>query len=175
MRKPRGRPAREQRDEVKSAMLSVRLRPDLETKLKQAAFSNNRSVSEEVETRMMESFADDEIRDRFDNFYRLLRSYLQTLARRMSVMDKLDLSDHLAALNVGFDLIILAAFKGALKEERIKQFWLREVPELGKLRHGSKAANIAIDAFTTLTLAGLASIDPLALSQWIKDQAEKPA
>ena len=61
-----------------------------------------------------------------------------------------------------------------MPEERVKQFWIHDIAKLRK-DGGSEAANIAIDAFTTLTLAGLASIDPLALSQWMKDEAEKSA
>jgi hypothetical protein len=53
-------------------------------------------------------------------------------------------------------------------------FLLRKNGRFGRLSDAfTEAANIAIDAFTTLTLAGLASIDPLALSQWMKDEAEK--
>ena len=49
----RGRPPK-QPDEVKSATLSVRLRPDLRSKLEFAALSGHRSISEEVENRMIE-------------------------------------------------------------------------------------------------------------------------
>ena len=100
-----------------------------------------------------------------------MRTYLRTLAKRLVGYE---LKKHVAALNVGFELIILAAFKGSLPEERVKQFWIHDIAKLRK-GGGSEAANIAIDAFTTLTLAGLASIDPLALSQWMKDEAEKSA
>ena len=99
-----------------------------------------------------------------------MRTYLRTLAKRLVGYE---LKKHVAALNVGFELIILA-FKGSLPEERVKQFWIHDIAKLRK-GGGSEAANIAIDAFTTLTLAGLASIDPLALSQWMKDEAEKSA
>jgi hypothetical protein len=168
----RGRPAKEP-DEVKSATLSIRLRPELRQTLDSAAFHSGRSISEEAETRLLESFADDEIRERLGKFHQLLRAYLQTLARRLGVMAKFEVKDHLEAVNIAFELIILAAFKGALPEERIKQFWLRDIAVLSR-QGGEGAANIAIDAFTTLTLAGLASVDPLALSQWIKDEAERP-
>jgi hypothetical protein len=133
---------------------------------------------------MTESLADDEIRNRLGKLYGLVRSYLQTLARRMGISAKYDLQKHVEPLNVGFELIILAALKGTLPEERVKQFWVQDIAKLrthadtdGFLseRHDTDAANVAIDAFTTLTLAGLASVDPLALSQWIKDEAEKSA
>ncbi len=92
-------------------------------------------------------------------------------------MVKYELKDMTEALNLGFELIISAAFKGALSEERVRQFWIQDLAELsaGKKRSDSEAANVAIDAFTTLTLAGLASVDPLKLSQWIRDEAEKSA
>ena len=73
-------------------------------------------------------------------------------------MVKYELKDMTEALNLGFELIISAAFKGALSEERVRQFWILDLAELsaGKKRSDSEAANVAIDAFTTLTLAGLA-------------------
>ena len=62
MARPRGRPAKEA-DEVKSATLSVRLRPHLRYELKSSARGRNITISEEVERRMMETFADDEMRN----------------------------------------------------------------------------------------------------------------
>jgi hypothetical protein len=167
--KARGRPTKAA-DSVKSATLSIRLLPDLRSKLVVASYGS--SLSEEVEKRLMDSFADDPIRKELGKFYQLLRTYLQTLAKRIGVLVHFELERHVEALNVGFELIILGAFKGTLREERIKQFWIHDIAKLRK-EGGSEAANIAIDAFTTLTLAGLASIDPLALSQWMKDEAEK--
>ena len=58
--------------------------------------------------------------------------------------------------------------------DRVHWRWIHDIAKLRR-DGGTEAANIAIDAFTTLTLAGLASIDPLALSQWMKDEAEKSA
>jgi hypothetical protein len=169
--KPRGRPPKEA-EAVKSATLSVRLLPDLRSKLNVACFETERSISEEVESRLMDSLTDDLIKERLGDFYGLVRAYLQTLAKRIGGLAKYELQKHVSALNVGFELIILAAFKGSLPEERVRQFWIHDIAKLRR-DGGTEAANIAIDAFTTLTLAGLASIDPLALSQWMKDEAEK--
>ena len=169
--KPRGRPTKEA-DAAKSATLSVRLLPDLKFKLEVADFGEHYSISDKVESRLMDSLADDPIRQRLGDFYELVRTYLRTLAKRIGALTKL--RRHVDALNVGFELIILAAFEGTLPEERVKQFWIHDIAKLRR-DGGTEAANIAIDAFTTLTLAGLASIDPLALSQWMKDEAEKSA
>ena len=111
--------------------------------------------------------------------HKLLRSYLRTLDRRLGSLGEHKLRDHTAALSIGFELIALGAIGGSLPEERIKKFWLRDIAELSKPGGeydfgGEDAAKVAIDAFSTLTLAGLASVDPLALSQWFKDEAEKP-
>ena len=119
---------------------------------------------------MNESFEDDEMRKHLDKLYRLLRSYLQTLGRRFSTFGEYDLAKHVEALNLGFELIMLGALKGPLPEERVKQFWIYDIPKLDKKRGDS---NVAIDAFTTLTVAGLASLDPLKLSQWLRDEAKK--
>jgi hypothetical protein len=118
---------------------------------------------------MIESFADDEMREHLDSLYRLIRSYLQTLGRRLGHMAKYRLEDHVDALNVAFELLILGAIKGRLSEARIYQFWVRDIPRLDKKSGDSQ---VAIDAFTTLTLAGLASIDPLKVTQWMSGEAK---
>ena len=180
-RPTKGRPAKEP-DAVKSSMLSVRIRPELRSKLEQLASNGRHSLSEEVENRITESLADDDVRRDLPVLHKLLRSYLQTLDRRLGSLAEHKLRNHTAALSIGFELIALGAIGGSLPEERIKEFWLKDIAELSK--QGSKyefdnegreeSAKVAIDAFTTLTLAGLASVDPLALSQWFRDEAEKP-
>ena len=99
---------------------------------------------------MIESFADDQMREHLDKFYRLVRAYLQTLGKRMHVLANQSLEDSTEALNLGFELIISAAFEGALTEERVRQFWINDLARLsdGKKRSDSEAANVAIDAFT---------------------------
>ncbi|HEX2446639.1 MAG TPA: hypothetical protein VHK26_00430, partial [Methyloceanibacter sp.] len=94
----------------------------------------------------------------------------QILGKRLGVIADIRLKDHVDALNLAFELLILGAIKGRLSEKRIKQFWIQDIPRLDKKSGDSQ---VAIDAFTTLTLAGLASIDPLKLTQWMKGEADQ--
>jgi hypothetical protein len=77
-----------------------------------------------------------------------------------------------AALRMGFDLIIDSISAGSVSEDRIKKFYVKEVDDLRE-RGGMAAVNIVSDAFNILSAVGLGSVDPLKVSQWFREEAER--
>jgi hypothetical protein len=152
-------------EESKRFPLNMRTTKEMRKRLEDGAARSGRSLIQEVEGRLEDSFKDDPISrsETLTDLHELIRRYLRQLGGR----GDFNFPDDADALRVGLNLIVDAAATTPtpLSEERVRQFWMTEIPALGK------AANIANEALNVLSVAGLAHLDPLKLSEWIR--AEK--
>jgi hypothetical protein len=172
-----GRPALS--PEERKANFTIRMRPDLRDQVGRVAKANGRSLGEEVETRLIASLKDDEIGD-LKVMHQLIGKYLRTVNSRKKIAN-FDLSDPVIAdaLRLGLNLIAQAACLRRLPEERVKQFYLADLPALDAALRAkdftseeiSSVIGIANEAMNALSVDKLVQLDPLKLSEWIRADA----
>ena len=151
----------------KRVSLNMRTTKETREMLESAAAQSGRSLVQEVERRVEDSFTREESFGEWVDLYRLVRTYIMSIA----VLRNTDGEAAADALHVGFGVIIDAAYGGPLPDERLKELHLKVIPDLGR-RGGNNAAGIAMDALNVLSAAKLVRFDHNKLAAWLKEAGD---
>ena len=163
-------PRKKASGEDKRYPLNMRTTKEQRDRLERAARASGRSLIQEVDKRLEQSFRDDAIVGDLADLHTLIRSYLQLLGiRRTDPAWGFDLRDPAVAdaLRTGLDLLVTAVSSGPLSEERTKEFWIAAMKT--RRASGATTAQIATEAFNVLSVGKLAPpVDPLDVEEWVR-------